>query len=65
MRELHGDNVRLRVVPVQRGWLASRFRKLPSVLGGSGLAGDAGGLAFADDLVSALEIRAMWSRFGL
>lgn len=61
MREVHGDNVRLRVVPVERGWLASRLRKLPSVFGSS----ESAGLAFADDLVSAIEIRALWSRFGL
>lgn len=61
MRELHGDNVKLRVVPVERSWLSSRFRKLPSVLGGGG----GQGLALADDLVSAVEIRALWSRFGL
>jgi signal peptide peptidase SppA len=65
MREVHGENVRLRVVPVERGWLSSRFRKLPSVFGGSGLGTGSGGLAFADDLVSAIEIRALWSRFGL
>lgn len=64
MREIHGDNVRLRVVPVERGWLASRMRKLPSVLGGFGSETQQG-LAFADDLVSAVEIRALWSRFGL
>ncbi len=61
MRALHGENVRLRVVPVEKGWLASRFRKLPSVSGDGG----AVRLAFADDLVSAVEIRALWSRFGL
>jgi signal peptide peptidase SppA len=64
MREIHGDSVRLRVVPVERGWLASRMRKLPSVLGGLGAAPHQG-LAFADDLVSAVELRALWSRFGL
>ncbi|AHB48111.1 peptidase S49 [Hyphomicrobium nitrativorans NL23] len=62
MREIHGENVRLRVVPVERSWLSGRFRKLPSVLG---LGGDSQGLALADDLVSAVEIRALWSRFGL
>ncbi len=62
MREIHGESVRLRVVPVERSWLSGRFRKLPSVLG---LGGDSQGLALADDLVSAVEIRALWSRFGL
>jgi signal peptide peptidase SppA len=64
MREIHGDTVRLRVVAVERGWLASRMRKLPSVLGGLG-SDPQQGLAFADDLVSAVELRALWSRFGL
>lgn len=63
MREVHGENVRLRVVPVERGWLSSRLRKLPSVLGGGSDLPQ--GLAFADDLVSAVELRALWSRFGL
>lgn len=62
MREIHGESVRLRVVPVERSWLSGRFRKLPSVLG---LGSDSQGLALADDLVSAVEIRALWSRFGL
>lgn len=64
MREVHGENVRLRVVPVERGWLASRLRRLPSIFGG-GATESQQGLAFADDLVSAVEIRALWSRFGL
>lgn len=64
MRELHGENVRLRVVPIERGWLSSRLRRLPSIFGGSGPESQHG-LAFADDLVSAIEIRALWSRFGL
>ena len=63
MREVHGENVRLRVVPIEKGWFATRFRKLPSVLDGFG--GGSPGLAIADDLVSAVEIRALWSRFGL
>jgi signal peptide peptidase SppA len=65
MREIHGPNVRLRVVAAERG-LLSRMRKLPSVLGGGlGADGPHQGLALADDLVSAVEIRALWSRFGL
>jgi signal peptide peptidase SppA len=62
MRELHGEKVRLRPVPLERGWLTSRLRRLPSILG----RGEEGpSLAFADDLVSAIEARALWSRFGL
>jgi signal peptide peptidase SppA len=64
MRELHGENVRLRAVPVDRGWLASWRRRLPSVAGDGGGA-EGLGLGLADDLLSAVEIRALWSRFGL
>lgn len=68
MRELFGDKVRLQVVPLSRGGLLSRLRRLPSL--GSGLQrtgndGAGAGLAFADDLVSAIETRALWARFGL
>lgn len=63
MQELYGEKVRLRLVPLSGGWLMGRLRRLPS-LGGWG-DGDGGGLAFADDLVSAVEARALWSRFGL
>jgi signal peptide peptidase SppA len=66
MRELHGEKVRLRVVPNERGWLASRLKRVSLLLGGGSEAGGASqGLAFADDLLSAVEIRALWSRFGL
>lgn len=64
MREVHGETVRLKPVPVERGWLSSRLRRLPSVLGGAD-APDGSGLGLADDLLSAVEIRALWSRFGL
>lgn len=66
MREVHGDKVRLRVVPTERGWLASRLKRVSLLLGGgSEMGGASQGLAFADDLLSAVEIRALWSRFGL
>lgn len=33
MRELHGDKVRLKVVPLERGGLLSRLRRLPGIFG--------------------------------
>jgi signal peptide peptidase SppA len=63
MRELHGDKVRLKVVPMERGGLLARLRRLPSVFGYQELT--RGHLAIADDLISAIEVRALWSRFGL
>jgi len=62
MREVFGDKVKLRAVPLSGGGWLGRLRRLPSI--GSD-AGGQGGLAFADDLVSAMEARALWSRYGL
>jgi signal peptide peptidase SppA len=60
MREVFGNKIRLRIVEPERGGLLSRLRRAP---GASGLADH--GLAFADDLVSAVEARTLWSRFGI
>ncbi len=59
MRQLFGDTVRLKVVEPEKAGLLSRLRRAP---GASGLGN---GLAFADDLVSAMEARSLWSRFGI
>ncbi|MFN3743071.1 MAG: S49 family peptidase [Hyphomicrobiaceae bacterium] len=67
MRELHGDKVRLRVIPMGSGGLLARFRRLP----GFGMDGPADAApptwrsALPADVISALEARALWSRFGL
>ncbi|MGH6815985.1 MAG: S49 family peptidase [Hyphomicrobiaceae bacterium] len=58
MREVHGEHVRLRPVTFGGGGLLGRLRRLPSLNGGENT------LAF-DELVSALEARALWSRFGI
>jgi signal peptide peptidase SppA len=64
MKALHGEKVRLRAVPMVSGGLLSRFRRMPGFA-----ARDNDEFAFAptlaDDLVSAVEARALWSRFGL
>ena len=64
MRDVHGDKVRLKIVSLERGGLLSRLRRSPSL---GMMVGHAStdGLAIAADLVSAIEIRALWSRFGL
>ncbi|RUP07608.1 S49 family peptidase [Hyphomicrobium sp.] len=59
MRQIFGDKVRLKVVEPEKAGLLSRLRRAP---GASGLGN---GLAFADDLVSAMEARSLWSRFGI
>jgi signal peptide peptidase SppA len=65
MRELHGDKVRLRVIPLEGGgWLSRRLRRLPG-LGGGGMPALALPSTLGDDLISAIEVRALWSRYGL
>jgi signal peptide peptidase SppA len=59
MQQVFGDKVRLKVVEADRGGLLSRFRRAPGAV-----RFDHPGLAFADDLVSAIEARTLWSRFG-
>lgn len=73
MRDLFGPKVVLRVVPTSRGGLLSRFRRLPGINamfdGGYGLAAPALDIANAaglpENVVSAVETRAIWARFGL
>ena len=69
MRELYGPKVTLRVVPTSRGGLLSRFRRLPSLdeagnalLGASGVENVAG---LPENVLSAMEARSLWARFGL
>ncbi len=63
MRSLYGDNVRLRLISTERGL----FRRKTGV--GVTISGEEFGVSFAkglaDDLISALEERAIWARFGL
>jgi len=64
MQQLHGPKVRLRAIPMAPAGLLSRFRRLPGLAsrGGDGFAFP---VSFADDLLSTVEARALWSRFGL
>jgi serine protease SohB len=55
LRARYGDKVRMPLISAERGWLS---RKIPGI----NLAGTPG---LADDLVSALEARALWSQYGL
>jgi signal peptide peptidase SppA len=65
MQELHGRRVRLKPVPLGSTGLLARFRRLPGLGAGFTNEGFALGPSFADDLISAVEARALWSRFGL
>jgi signal peptide peptidase SppA len=69
MREIFGPKVRLRVMPLGRGGLLSRLRPGPYLslatmmpqLGARSLVTT----TLSEDILSTLEARALWSRFGL
>jgi serine protease SohB len=59
LRERYGDNVRMPLIATERGWFG---RARPGV----GLLGGLFGRAeLAEDVISALEARALWARYGL
>jgi len=61
MREIYGDEVRLRLVMPSTSW----FRRRRGVFaGGEGFGFGFSPGGFAADLISAIEARALWSRFG-
>jgi len=64
MREVYGEDVRLRLISPERGLLFRRARGVGVERAGPDLSR---GLTqgWADELVSAIEERALWSRFGL
>jgi len=61
LRERFGDKVVTPLVSADRGWLG---RRLLGTTGDAPLA-DPARLAVAEDLISALEARAIWGRYGL
>jgi signal peptide peptidase SppA len=63
MRELYGDDVKLKVIPIERPGLLSRLRRTPSLDGLASLTG--GNATLTDELLSTLETRALWARYGL
>ena len=68
MREMHGDKVSLKVVPLSSGGLISRLRRgagSDSAMHLAGMLQGEIGRGLADDIVSTMETRAMWARYGL
>lgn len=59
LRERYGDKVRTPVIATERGFLGRRLMgaRLSDMVRGRG--------GFADDFITALEERALWSRYGL
>jgi len=62
MRELYGEDVRFKLVTPERGWFR---RKHGVALGERSFGFGLATAGLADDLISAVETRALWSRFGL
>lgn len=64
MREIYGDKVQLKAVPLDRGGLLSRLRRLPS-LDTQASSPPLLPNTLADELISSIETRALWARYGL
>ncbi|MBS0244345.1 MAG: S49 family peptidase [Proteobacteria bacterium] len=62
MRELYGPKPKLKLVPIGGGGLLSRLRRPVSE---SGMSASGPITGWADELVSTLEVRTLWSRYGL
>jgi serine protease SohB len=60
LRQRYGDKVATPLISAERGWLG---RRVAGVAGDASLHGLPAGLA--EDLISALEARALWARYGL
>ena len=61
LRLRYGDNVVMPLVSGERGW----FGRPKSGVGGSYFAEISGRPGFAEEIVSAIEARALWARYGL
>ena len=62
MRELYGDNVRLKLVSAERGLFRRRSAGIVTAFDAAMVRHAA--LSIADDAISAIEARAIWARFG-
>ena len=65
MRELVGKNVRLKLVTPKKGLFSRRLRNFIARDSEYLMRTDFTAPSLADDLISAIEARALWSRFGL
>jgi signal peptide peptidase SppA len=65
MRELYGEKVRLKAVTLDRGGLLSRLKRMPSLVAARAIMESGADAALTDDLVSTMETRGLWARYGL
>ena len=61
LRTRFGDDVLTPLISPARGW----FGRVQPGVGAVGIDGLLGGAGFAEEIISALEARALWSRYGL
>jgi len=65
MREKFGDEVNLKLVGAKQGWLKRRLSPGSSLNFLAGSSSQPLAHKFADDVISAIEERSIWSRYGL
>jgi serine protease SohB len=58
LRERYGESVTTPLIAAERGWFGRRAQ-------GIGAFAPFAGVGFAEEIVSALEARALWARYGL
>lgn len=65
IRQKFGDKVRLKVVPLSKPGLLSWLKRLPSFRASRNGGAPSLRPSFSDEILSTLEARGLWSRFGL
>ena len=65
LRQRYGDKVETPLINVDRGWFGWRVPGIGSAGGTGGGHGELLQVGLAGDLISALEARALWARYGL
>jgi len=65
MRELFGETVRLKQIAVDRSWFKRRLIGVSDLVDMRPSSDRGMSFGLADDVVSTIEARALWSRFGL
>jgi ClpP class serine protease len=60
LRERYGEDVTTPLISAERGWFGRRAQGIEA-----GALLPFGGVGFAEEIVSALEARALWARYGL
>jgi len=66
LRERFGEEVRTPLISSERGWFGRRVQGIHGIQGIGSQMGDVWTLpGLADELISAVEARAIWARFGL